>query len=259
MKNWNGRFQGVGGGGFSGGSADGVVAAAARGVRGGIDRHGPRRRLRKFRARQERTSRLAAHPRQRLSRHPRDDRDRQGARAGVLRRGAAARRTGTAARPAADRASAKRSAIPPTTTAFSPARRPSTGRSSTSSRCGRTVVMLDLNYVIAPCKYVAATQAAIAACDMHRRREGRRARGSESVHLRSEGARRHDDATAARSPIGRGRHPRDLGRTETARRIVPLVRTRRAAAISAVCPAPAARHSRRARTASPRVVEVLPQ
>ena len=65
-----------------------LEAAAPRRLCGRFDRHRPRGWERQLRARCEWTTELAHDPGQRLSRHPRDDGYREGARAGVLRQGA---------------------------------------------------------------------------------------------------------------------------------------------------------------------------
>ena len=57
---WNGRFQGVGGGGFSGGSRERRGSATPRRLRRRLNGHGPRRRQRELRARRQRPARLGS-------------------------------------------------------------------------------------------------------------------------------------------------------------------------------------------------------
>ena len=87
--NWNGRFLGTGGGGFSGGSRERRQSTGGAGICRRCDRHGTHRRQRVLRARRQRQAGLAGDPQLRARRHPRDDRHRQGADAGDVRRGAA--------------------------------------------------------------------------------------------------------------------------------------------------------------------------
>ena len=60
LKGWNGRFQGTGGGGFSGGSPSVAAPAADRRLRCRLDGHRTRGRSRQLRARRERADRLAS-------------------------------------------------------------------------------------------------------------------------------------------------------------------------------------------------------
>ena len=119
MQRWNGRFQGVGGGGFSGGNINGVRAPAIAGYAAGSTDTGHEGGSGSFALDREQPAELDAHPRQRLPGHPRND----GRRARRWRRPSTGRHprnpTSTDARPAAARASARRNGILPTTTAFS--------------------------------------------------------------------------------------------------------------------------------------------
>ena len=76
--NWNGRFLGTGGGGFSGGFAKWRESAGRARLCRRRDGHGTHRRQRLVCARRQRQAGLAGHPEFRARRHPRDDGDRQG-------------------------------------------------------------------------------------------------------------------------------------------------------------------------------------
>ena len=121
----------------------------------------------------------------RLALRARDDREGQGRHPGVLRQRARGCPTGTAARPAGGRASRKRRNFRTTTTASSPARRP-TGR---PSRCGLPhAVLKDPASYIPPAKYPIIHQAALAACDARDGLKDGLIDDPDQVRLRSQGA-----------------------------------------------------------------------
>jgi feruloyl esterase len=258
MKNWNGRFQGVGGGGFSGGSANGVVQPLRAGYAAGSTDTGHDGGSGSFA----------------LGKNGHLDWQliRDNAYLGIHEMTVTGKALAQAFYGAAPAKAYWNGCSTGGRQGLSEAQRypadydgilagaPAINWTKLHvEQMWATVVMLDLNYVIAPCKYIAATQAAIAACDMNDGVKDGRARGSESVHVRPEGAGRHDDGLRRIRRSGRGRDPSDLGRAETARRIVPLVRTHARRRFQRLV-----RHRRHAARAAPerhhrRVVEVLPQ
>ena len=87
--NWNGRFLGNGGGGFSGGSAAGVDPAGGAGYAAGATDTGHEGGSGSFALDANGRLNWQAIREQRARRHSRDDGHRQGAHAGDVRRGAA--------------------------------------------------------------------------------------------------------------------------------------------------------------------------
>ena len=114
---WNGKFQAVGNGGWAGTIAYPAMATRSPRV---MRRRAPTRARREHRVVRARAS--GKGDRHRLPRGARDDGARKGRRSTATTTARRSIRTSTAARSADARASPKRSAIPPTTTASSPAR-----------------------------------------------------------------------------------------------------------------------------------------
>ena len=163
---WNGKFQAVGNGGWAG--VDQLFRHGRRGSRRvceRVHRHRTRGRPRHLCARSSRKA-----DRLRLALRTRNDGEGEGDHPGVLRQRAETTPTGTAARPAEDRASRKRRCFPRTTTASSPARRPT----ARQFPCGlRTRVLKDPASYIPPAKYPIIHQAAARRLRRARRPEGR--------------------------------------------------------------------------------------
>ena len=90
-KDWNGRFQGVGGGGFSGGNPNGVVQPLRAGYAAGSTDTGHEGGSGSFALDANGRLDLGSDSRQCLRRHSRDDRRRQGPHCGVLRHRATTR------------------------------------------------------------------------------------------------------------------------------------------------------------------------
>ena len=225
LKGWNGRFQGVGGGGFSGGSANGVRAAARRRVRRRRDRHRSRGRERQLRARRKRPVELACHSRQCLPRHPRDDRHREGADRGssTARRRATAYFNGCSTGGRQGLSEAQR--FPDDYHGILSGAPAINWPKLHVEQLWGHLVMLEAKNFVPQCKFEAATAAAIEACDTIDASQRRRARGSAPLQVRSEGARRDgaermwsDHATRTPSVIRR-----IWEGPKRQRRIVPLV------------------------------------
>ena len=130
---WNGKFEGVGNGGYSGAIG---YAAMATGLRRGYavastDTGHTGDDMKFGQGHPEKIDRLG------VPLGPRDDRDVEADRPHRRRDGSPSTRTSSAARPAAIRRSPRRSAIPRTTTASSPAIRPTTASVRRSRSCIR--------------------------------------------------------------------------------------------------------------------------
>ncbi len=94
-----------------------------------------------------------------------------------------------------------------------------------AARSGARCVMNAAANPVAACKLAAATAAAIAACDAHRWREGRRHRRSEALHLRPESAGRNvGRRLRRRSPRPTPTSSASCGKARARGRHLPLVR-----------------------------------
>ena len=165
VTDWNGRFQGVGGGGFSGGNPNGVAQPLRAGYAAGSTDTGHEGGSGSF----------ALDANGRLDWEAIRDNVYAGihemtvvGKALTARLLWHARRDGptsTGVRPAGGRDSARRSGIRRTTTAFWPARRPMNWTKLHVEQLWGALMMLETNTVVPSCKFAAATAAAVAACD----------------------------------------------------------------------------------------------
>ena len=162
-------------------------------LRDGGDRHRPRRQHGELRAGTSRED-----DRLRLPRRARDDRGRQGDHRRVLRQRAGAVLLERLLDRRAAGADGSAGAIPPTTTASSPARRSTIARVSSPRSCGwRTPSTATEASYIPPAKYPAIHGPRVDACDAHDGLKDGLIDDPRAVPVRSEGAR------SARAPTRR--------------------------------------------------------
>ena len=221
--------MGTGGGGFVGGNAAGVNQPVAQGFAAGATDTGHEGGSGSFALDANGRLNWQGIRELRPRRHSRDDRHRQGAHAGDVRRGAELlllqrlldRRTAGTDGGAAVSAGLQRHHVGgagdqlepvPSAASVGPGRDERGGQSGRRVQAGRGDGRGDRRV------------------RRHRRREGRRHRRSEALHLRSEAAGRHVGRRLRLVHRGRRqRHPQAVGRTAPRRRQLPVVRAGRAA------------------------------